>query len=240
MKTKFLTRLFSFLAIWHSALFDWTDESSHAYSGGALPKINLLRDILLFYFVEYWGVLMSFKIKSGLSLWLRTKCTRDTFDNEDFRQIFTSISSVSMEKAIAPHSSTLGWKIPWTEEFGELQSMGSRTVGHDWETSLSLFTFLHWRRKWHPDPVFLPRESQGREAWWAAVYGVAQSRTRLKWLSIALFCSILLNIGEYLYHSRLSLGYLFEELNVPEIHLIMKILDKYSPALVLLASWKML
>ena len=39
---------------------------------------------------------------------------------------------------------------------------------------------MHWRRKWQPTPVFLPGESQGREAWWAAVYGVAQSRTLLK------------------------------------------------------------
>ena len=61
-----------------------------------------------------------------------------------------------------PHSSTLAWKIPWTEEPGRLQSMGSQRVGHDWATSLSLFTFLHWRRKWHPTPVFLPGESQGR------------------------------------------------------------------------------
>ena len=35
-------------------------------------------------------------------------------------------------------------------------------VGHDWATSLSLFTFMHWRRKWQPTPVFLPGESQGR------------------------------------------------------------------------------
>ena len=56
-------------------------------------------------------------------------------------------------------------------------------VGHDWATSLSLFTFMHWRRKWQPTPVFLPGKSQGRGAWWAAVYGVAQSRTRLKWHS---------------------------------------------------------
>ena len=42
---------------------------------------------------------------------------------------------------------------------------------------------MHWRRKWQPTPVFLPGESQGREAWWAAVYGVAQSRTQLKRLS---------------------------------------------------------
>ena len=61
--------------------------------------------------------------------------------------------------------------------------MGSLRVGHDWATSLSLFTFMHWRRKWQPTPVFLPGESQGQEAWWAAVYGVAQSRTRLKRLS---------------------------------------------------------
>ena len=66
-----------------------------------------------------------------------------------------------VEKAMAPHSSTLAWKIPWTEEPGRLQSMGSRRVGHDWATSLSLFTFLHWRRKWQPTPVFLPGESQG-------------------------------------------------------------------------------
>ena len=40
-----------------------------------------------------------------------------------------------------------------------------------------------WRRKWQPTPVFLPGESQGQGAWWAAVYGVAQSRTQLKRLS---------------------------------------------------------
>ena len=66
------------------------------------------------------------------------------------------------EKAMAPHSSTLAWKIPWTEEPGRLQSMGSLRVGHDWATSLSLFTSMHWRRKWQPTPVFLPGESQGR------------------------------------------------------------------------------
>ena len=132
---------------------------------------------------------------------------------------------------MATHSSTLAWKIPWAEEPGRLQSMGSRRVRHDWTTSLSLFTFMHWRRQWHPTPVLLPGKSHGwrslvgcspwgrwrsdtierfyfhfslscigegngnplqcsclenlkdGEAWWAAVYGVAQSRTRLKWLS---------------------------------------------------------
>ena len=66
------------------------------------------------------------------------------------------------EKAMAPHSSTLAWKIPWMEEPGRLQSKGSLRVGHDWVTSLSLFTFMHWRRKWQPTLVFLPGGSQGR------------------------------------------------------------------------------
>ena len=88
-----------------------------------------------------------------------------------------------MEKAMAPYSSTLAWKIPWMEEPGGLQSMGSLRVGHDWATSLSLFTFMHWRRKWQPTPVFLPGESRGRRAWWADIYGVTQSRAWLKWLS---------------------------------------------------------
>ena len=68
------------------------------------------------------------------------------------------------EKAMAPHSSTLAWKIPWTEEPGRLQSMGSRRVGHNWATSLSLFPSMHWRRKWQPTPVFLPGESQGQRS----------------------------------------------------------------------------
>ena len=63
---------------------------------------------------------------------------------------------------MAPHSSTPAWRIPWMEEPGGLQSMGSLRDRYDWATSLSLFTFMHWRRKWQPTPVFLPGESQGR------------------------------------------------------------------------------
>ena len=75
--------------------------------------------------------------------------------------------SHALEKAMATHSSTLAWKIPWMEEPGRLQSMGSLRVGHDWVTWLSLFTFIHWRRKWQPTPVFLPGESQG----WGSLVG---------------------------------------------------------------------
>ena len=66
-----------------------------------------------------------------------------------------------LEKELANHCRTLAWKIPWIEEPSRLQSMGSQRV-RDWATSLSLFTFMHWRRKWQPTPVFLPGESQGR------------------------------------------------------------------------------
>ena len=63
---------------------------------------------------------------------------------------------------MAPHSSTLAWRIPWMEEPGGPQSMGLLRVRQDSATSLSLFTFMHWRRKWQPTSVFLPGESQGR------------------------------------------------------------------------------
>ena len=62
---------------------------------------------------------------------------------------------------MATHSSVLAWRIPGMAEPGGLQSMGSLRVGHDRETSLSLFTFMHWRKKWQPTAVFLPGESQG-------------------------------------------------------------------------------
>ena len=77
-------------------------------------------------------------------------------------KVFKYLEHKFQEKAMAPHSSTLAWKILWTEKPGRLQAMGSLRVGHDWETSLSPFTFMHWRRKWQPTPVFLPGESQGR------------------------------------------------------------------------------
>ena len=83
-----------------------------------------------------------------------------------------------LEKAMAPHSSTLAWKIPWMEEPGRLHSMGSLRVGHDWAISLSLSTFMHWRRKWQPSPVFLPRESQGQGSLVGChLWGCAESDT---------------------------------------------------------------
>ena len=113
------------------------------------------------------------------------KAEFDSVESNTRKEIFSNYTILyfTLEKVTAPHSSTPAWKIPWMKEPGRLQSMGSLRVRHDWATSLSLFTFMHWRRKWQPTPVFLPGESQGRGAWWAAVYGVVQSWTRLKQLS---------------------------------------------------------
>ena len=79
--------------------------------------------------------------------------------------------------------STLAWKTPWAEEPGGLQSMGSLRVRHDWATSLSIFTFMHWRRNGNPLQYSCLENPRDGGAWWAALYGVAQSRTRLRRLS---------------------------------------------------------
>ena len=87
---------------------------------------------------------------------------------------------------MASHSSTLAWKIPWTEEPGRLQSMGSLRVGHDWVTSLSLSRIGEGNG--NPLECSCLENLRDGEAWWAAVYGVAQSRTRLKRLSSSSSC----------------------------------------------------
>ena len=86
-------------------------------------------------------------------------------------------------KAMAPHSSTLAWKIPWMEEPGRLQSMGSLRVGYDWATSLSLSTFMIGGGNGNPLQCSCLKNPRDGGAWWAAVYGVTQSQTRLKRLS---------------------------------------------------------
>ena len=84
-----------------------------------------------------------------------------------------------MEKAMALHSSTLAWRIPWMEEPGRLQSMGSKRVGHDWAISLSCIG----EGNGNPLQCSCLENPRDRGAWWAAIYGVAWSWTRLKWLS---------------------------------------------------------
>ena len=81
---------------------------------------------------------------------------------------------------MAPHSSTLAWKIPWTEEAGGLQSMGSLGVGQT--ERLHFYFSLSHIGEGNGNPLQCSCLENPRDggAWWAAVYGVAQSRTRLK------------------------------------------------------------
>ena len=94
------------------------------------------------------------------------------------------------EKAMALHSSTLAWKIPWMEEPGGPQSMGSLRVGQDSATSLSLSCIGEGNG--NPLQCSCLENPRDGGAWWAAVYGVAQSRTRLKRLSSSSSSDIIL------------------------------------------------
>ena len=104
-----------------------------------------------------------------------------------------------MEKAMAPHSSTLAWKIPWAEEPGGLQSMGSLRVGPDWATSLSLSCIGEGNG--NPLQCSCLENPRDGGAWWAAVYGVAQSWTWLTRLSSSSSSSCVLSV----YTQHLSL-----------------------------------
>ena len=92
-----------------------------------------------------------------------------------------NVMSFCLWPGVFPHSSTLAWKIPWTEEPGRLQSMWSRRVRHDWATSLSLACIGEGNGNTLQCSCLENFRDGG--AWWAAVYGVIQSQTPLKWLS---------------------------------------------------------
>jgi len=103
-------------------------------------------------------------------------------DYSEGQMFLVPVSEVS-EKAMATHSSTLVWEIPWMEEPGRLQSMGLRRVRHDWATSLLLFIFMHWGRRWQPSPVFLPGEFQGREP--GGLPSIGSHRVKHDWRDLA-------------------------------------------------------
>ena len=84
---------------------------------------------------------------------------------------------------MAPHSSTLAWNIPWMEEPGRLQSMGSLGVGHDWATPLYFSLSCIGEGNGNPLQCSCLENLRVGGALWAAVYGIAQSLTQLKWLS---------------------------------------------------------
>ena len=84
---------------------------------------------------------------------------------------------------MATHSSPLVWKIPWMEEPGRLRSMRSLKVGHDWATSLPLFTFMHWRRKWQPTSVLAWRIPEMGEP--GGLPSMVSHRVRHDWSDLA-------------------------------------------------------
>ena len=106
---------------------------------------------------------------------------------------------------MAPHSSTLAWKIPWAKEPGRLQSMGSLRVGHDWATSLSLFTFMHRRRQ--PTPVFLPGESQAEPG---GLPSMGSHRVGHDWSDLAV--AVASSVGGDKVQIRLSLECIFQSI----------------------------
>ena len=109
-----------------------------------------------------------------------------------------------LEKAMAPHPSTLAWKIPWMEEPGRLQSMGS--LESDTTERLHFHFLLSCTGEGNGNPLQCSCLENPRDvgAWWAAICGVAQSRTRLKQLSSScracILCGLLMyTVGCYLY-----------------------------------------
>ena len=105
---------------------------------------------------------VSFYQVTPVILNVNLSCISIGWNISNMQSLYVCVNYGWMEKAVATHSSTLACQIPWMEEPDRLQSMGSLGARHDWATSLSLFTFMHWRRKWQPTPVFLHGESQGR------------------------------------------------------------------------------
>ena len=125
----------------HRVGHDWSDLATAAAAAAAAAKIK-----------KYLKI---FHVSVIISVILN-----DT--HHILGKLNSSLFHLFVSFSVAPHSSTLARKIPWTEEPGRLQSMALLRVRHDWVTSLSLSTFMCWRRKWQPTPVFLPGESQGR------------------------------------------------------------------------------
>ena len=140
--------------------FSFSTNPSNEYSGLISFRIDWL-DLLAFQ-VTLKSLLQHHRSKASI-LWHSAFFTVShmTTGKTIALTVWTFVGKV-MSLLLALHSSTLSWKIPWTEEPGGLQSMESLGVGHDWATLLLLFTFMHWRRKWEPTPVFLPGESQGQ------------------------------------------------------------------------------
>ena len=155
---------------WHAAIHDVAKSRTRLINWTEL-NLHLLNMIAIYLIINYTLWLENSHSRS-LSLPMAKVKQNQIINMDRISELWLNFCYSSntyvcvyvyiLEKAMAPHSSTLTWKIPWMEEPDRLQSMGSLRVRHDWVTSLSLSTFMHWRRKWKPTPVFLLGESQGQ------------------------------------------------------------------------------
>ena len=147
----------------------WSEEEESTEETGEKGiRKRTQKTILLCQFVK--------PLSHCLSLCDPTDCSMSAFPVPHHLPEFAQ-THVRFYYLMAPHSSTLAWKIPWTEEPGRLQSMGSLRVGHDSVTSLSLFTFMIGEGNGSPLQYSCLENPRDRGACWAAVCGVAQSRT---------------------------------------------------------------
>ena len=107
------------------------------------------------------GVHVSFQIRV-FSRYMPRSGIAGSYGSSVFRFFFffsKIIYTILPEKAMAPHSSTLAWKIPWTEEPGRLQSMGSLRVGHDWSDLAAAAAY--YSPQWLHQFTFLPTVQEG-------------------------------------------------------------------------------
>ena len=142
------------------------------FVGKVMLPLNMLSRFVIAFFQRRNHLLISWLQSSSTVIWepeKRKSVTASTFSPSIWHEA---------EKAMAPHSSTLAWKIPWAEEPGRLQSMGLLRVGHEWAISLSCIGDGNG----NPLQCSCLENPRDRGAWWAAIYRVTQSQTRLKWL----------------------------------------------------------
>ena len=124
------------LSTWFSATLDveWFEEK--ADERDLQEKVPLAAVLFCFVFVFFAPVANHRQVSS------REDCKNpeqsSIMEAKDIFIYFCLPKDNFLEKEMAIHSSTIGWKIPWTEEPGRLQSMGTQRVGHDWAISLSL------------------------------------------------------------------------------------------------------
>ena len=185
-----------FIAQWHATV--WMDHSLFTPTEGHLGHFQVLANKNKVVINICMPVCVDINVQV---IWINTK----ECDCWMVRYVwFCWKLPVFQEKAMAPHSNTLASKIPWTEEPGRLQSIGSVRVGHDSVTSLSRIG----ENNGNPLQGSCLENPRDGGAWSAAVYGVAQSQTRLRWLSsssnqsskVAVpFCIPTSNVWEFLW-----------------------------------------